>query len=58
MLIVDVSTDDVFDPGEVGRGASEHRGLLIHNASNRAKASYTMNFPRTTGGVLAHQRTT
>lgn len=58
MLIVDVPADYIFDPGDVGRGACEHRGLLIHNASNRTKAGYTMNFPRTTRGILAHQRTT
>ena len=58
MLIVDVSADDILDPGEVGRGAGEHGGLLIHNTSDRAKASYTVNFPWTSGGIPAHQRTT
>lgn len=58
MLIVDVSAYDVLDPGDVGRGAGEHGRLLIHNTSNRTKASYTMNFPLTIGGILAHQRTT
>lgn len=58
VLIVDVSADDILDPGEVGRRSSEHRGLLIHNTSNRTEARYAMNLPRTTGGILTHQRTT
>lgn len=58
MLIVDVPADDIFYPGEVGRGAGEHGGLLIHDASDSAKAGYTVNFPRTVGGILAHQGTT
>lgn len=56
--IVGVLADYIFDPGNVGRGACEHRGLFVHNASNRTKASYTMNFPGTTMAILTHQRTT
>lgn len=56
--IVDVLADYIFDPGNVGRGAREHRGLFVHNASNRTKASYTMNFPGTTMAILTHQRAT
>lgn len=58
MLIVDVSAYDILDPGDVRRGASEHGGLLIHYTSNGAKAGDTVNLPRTSGGVLAHQGTT
>lgn len=58
VFIIDVSADDIFDPGEVGRGASEHRWLLVHNASNGAKTGYAMNFPRAASGILAHQGTT
>lgn len=54
VLVVHVSADDVSDPGEVGRGAGEHGGLLIHDTSNRAEAGYTVNFPRSSGGILAH----
>lgn len=56
--IVDVLADYIFDPGNVGRGAREHRRLFVHNASNRTEASYTMNFPGTTMAILTHQRTT
>ena len=57
MFIVHVPADDVLDPGDVGRGAGEHGGLLIHDTSNGAEAGYTVNFPGCSGGTLAHQRT-
>lgn len=55
MLIVEVSADDICYPRDVGRRAGEHRRLLIHNASNRAKASYAMNFPWIANFILANQ---
>lgn len=57
MLIVNVPADDIFNPGDVGGGASEDGRLLIHNTSDRTKAGYTMNLPTCPWVILAHQRT-
>ena len=55
MGAVYVPADGVVDPGDVGGGAGEHRGLLVHDAADRPKAGDAMHLPRAGGGVLAHQ---
>lgn len=57
LLVVGLPADHIFDPADVGRGACEYRGLFIHCASILNKACYPMNFPGSTCGILAHERT-
>lgn len=58
MLGVDVSANNVFNPGYVRRGAGEYGWLLVHDAADGAEAGYAMNLPWVSGdhSILAHQR--
>ena len=55
MGAVYVPADGVVDPGDVGGGAGEHRGLLVHDAADGAEAGDAVHLPGARGGVLAHQ---
>ena len=58
MFIVHVPTDDVLNPGDVGRGAGEHGGFLVLNAADGAKTSDAVHLPGATHSILTHQRAT
>lgn len=46
-----------LDPGDVGAGAGEHTGLVVHGAADRAEAHHAVHLP-TVPAQLAEQRTT
>lgn len=46
-----------LDPGDVGSGAGEDAGFVLHGAADRPKAHHAMHLPAVTP-QLAQQRTT
>lgn len=45
-----------LDPGDVGSGAGEDAGLVLHGAADRAEAHHAVNLPAVLP-LLAQQRT-
>lgn len=46
-----------LDPGDVGGGAGEHAGLVLHRAADGAEAHHAVHLPAVPA-QLAQQRTT
>lgn len=46
-----------LDPGDVGGGAGEHAGFVLHSAADGAEAHHAVHFPAVLP-QLAQQRTT
>lgn len=55
---IDVFTNDVFNPRQIGRGTSEDAGLLIKDTTDWTKTSDAMHLPGGRGAVLAYQGST
>lgn len=56
--MVDLFAYGVIDPGHVGRWASEHAGLFVHDAADWPEAGDSVDFPGGRGCVLTHEGTT
>lgn len=53
----EVSDSCCLDPGDVGSGAGENAGFVLHSASDGAEAHHTVHLPAVPT-QLAQQRTT
>lgn len=53
----EVSDTRCLDPGNVGSGAGENAGFVLHSAADGAEAHYTVHLPAVSP-QLAQQRTT